>query len=143
MGDVVDLADVARHGGDAGLGGELLALDLVAHGLDGLGVRTDEHDAFVGQALGEASVLGEEAEARVQGLGAGRAAGGDDLVGDQIALGGGRAADEHALVRHLDSHRVGVGLGVDDDRGDAHPAAGLDDANRDLAAVGDQDFREH
>ena len=36
--------------------------------------------------------------------------------------------------------RVAVGLGVDGDGGDAHPARRLDDAAGDLAAVGDQDL---
>src|SRR6185369_17238818 len=69
---VADLADVARHGGDPGLLGELLALDLVAHGLDGLGVGADEDDLLLGQAPREAGVLGEEAEAWVNRLGAGQ-----------------------------------------------------------------------
>jgi hypothetical protein len=40
-------------------------------------------------------------------------------------------------------HRVGVGGGMHGDRLDAHLAAGADDAQRDLAAVGDQDLLEH
>ena len=39
--------------------------------------------------------------------------------------------------------RVRVGVGVDGHRRDAHLAAGLDHADRDLAAVGDQDLAEH
>ena len=40
-------------------------------------------------------------------------------------------------------HGVGVGGGMDGDGADAHLAAGAVDAERDLAAVGDQDFFEH
>ena len=39
--------------------------------------------------------------------------------------------------------RVGVGVGVDGDGADAHPARGPGDAAGDLAAVGDQDLVEH
>jgi hypothetical protein len=48
-----------------------------------------------------------------------------------------------ALVGHLHGHRVGVGLGVDDHRLDAHAAGRLDDPDGDLAPVGDQNLREH
>ena len=40
-------------------------------------------------------------------------------------------------------HGVGVGGGVHGDGGDAELAAGALDAQRDLAAVGDQDLVEH
>ena len=40
-------------------------------------------------------------------------------------------------------HGVGVGGGMDRDRGDAQFLAGAQDAQRDLAAVGDQDLVEH
>jgi hypothetical protein len=40
-------------------------------------------------------------------------------------------------------HRVLVGGRVDGDRLDAHLARRPDDAQRDLAAIGDQDLLEH
>ncbi len=40
-------------------------------------------------------------------------------------------------------HGVGVGDRMNRDRADAHLAAGAMDAERDLSAVGDQDFFEH
>ena len=76
-------------------------------------------------------------------LGAGLAAGLDDLVDQQIALGRGRRADQHGLVGHLDMQRVAVGLGIDRDRLDPHPAGSLDDPAGDLAAIGDQNSFEH
>ena len=87
--------------------------------------------------------LGEKAVAGMHGLGAGRAAGLDDLVDHQIALSRGRRPDQHRLVRHLDMQRVAVGLGIDGDRRDAHLPRGADDPAGDLAAVGDQDTLEH
>ena len=120
-----------------------LRLDLVAHRGDGVGIRPDEDDAGRLQRARKRLALGEEAVARMHRLGAGRLAGLDDLVDDQIALGRGRRADVHRLVRHLDMQRVAVGVGIDRDGLDAHPARGLDDPAGDLAAIGDQDALEH
>jgi hypothetical protein len=86
---VGDLAEVAGHGRHLGLGGRLLALDLVAHGGDRLGVGTDEDDAGLRQRDGEGLALGQEAVARMHGLGAGLLAGLHDLVDHQVGLGGG------------------------------------------------------
>ena len=68
---VGDLAEVARHGRDLGLGGRLLALDLVAHGGDGARVGADEDDAGLRQRDGKRLALGQEAVAGMHGLGAG------------------------------------------------------------------------
>jgi hypothetical protein len=40
-------------------------------------------------------------------------------------------------------HGVGVGSGVHRNSGDAHLLAGAVDAQRDFAAIGDQDLVEH
>ena len=87
--------------------------------------------------------LRQEAVARMHRLGAAVPAGRDDLVDDEVALGGGRRPDRDRLVGHLDVQRVLVGLGIDRDGRDAHAAGGLDDAAGDLAAIGDQDALEH
>ncbi len=101
---VGDLAHVAGNGRDLGFGGRLLAFDLVTHGGNGAGVRTDEHDAGLRQRDREGLALGEEAIARMHGLGAGLLAGGDDLVDEQVGLGCGRRADVDRFVGHLDMH---------------------------------------
>ena len=140
---VGDLAEVARNGRNLGLGGRLLALDLVAHGGDRARVRADEDDAGLRQRHREGLALGQEAVARVHGLGAGLAAGFHDIVDDQVGLRSRRRADGNGLVGHLDMQRVAVGLRVDGDRLDAELAGRLDDAAGDLAAIGDQDLLEH
>ena len=143
LGRVLDLADVAGHEETPAAAAN--RLDSILSPIASMAPRVgaDEDDPRLGAAPGEAGVLGQEAEAGVDGLGAGLVAGVDDLVGDQVGLGRRRRADRHRLVGHLDGQAAGVGLGIDRDRGDAHPPRGLDDADRDLAAIGDQDLREH
>ena len=75
-------------------------------------------------------------------LGAGFAGRGDDRVDPQVALGRRRRADPDRAIRQPDVLGVGVRVAVDGDG--LHPGlvTGPDDANRDLAAVGDQDPTE-
>jgi hypothetical protein len=67
----------------------------------------------------------------------------EDPLDVQVALRGGRPAEQVGLAGARDVRRVAVQLGVDGDRGDAELVERADDADRDLAAVGDQDLREH
>ena len=55
----------------------------------------------------------------------------------------GRRADAHGLVGEQHVLEVGVGGGMHGDGLDAELAAGAQDAQRDLAAVGDDDLVEH
>ena len=95
------------------------------------------------QHLGEAGVLGQEAVARMDGVGAGDLAGGDERRDVEIAVAGRRRADADALVGEADVHGVGVGGRMHRHGGDAELLAGAQDAERDLAAVGDEDLVEH
>jgi hypothetical protein len=45
-------------------------------------------------------------------------------VAAQVAVGGARAADADRLVGQGHMQRAGVGIGMDRDGGDAHPAGG-------------------
>ena len=58
--------------------GGVLGLDLVAHDADVLGARADEGDAVRFEDLGELGVLRQEAVARMDRVGAGDLAGGED-----------------------------------------------------------------
>ena len=49
----------------------------------------------------------------------------------------------HRFVSLADMQRLGIGIGIDRDRGDAHFARGTDDAAGDLAAIGDKKFLDH
>jgi pyruvate carboxylase len=62
------------------------------------------------------------------------------LMGDKSRA---RRADTDVLVGKPDVQRVLVGLRVDGDRLDAELAARMDDAQRDFAAIRDQNLLEH
>ena len=66
----------------------------------------------------------------------------DELVDREIALRRGRRPQQRRLVGEQDVERFPVGLRVDGDGGDAHLAAGPDDPDGDLSAIGDEDFPE-
>ena len=96
-----------------------------------------------GDRLGEVGVLGQEAVAGVDGLGAGGFRGGQHLPSVQIGFAGGGGADQHRLVSLAHVQGAGVGLGIDGDGAQAHAAGGAEHAAGDLAAIGDQDGFEH
>jgi hypothetical protein len=68
---------------------------------------------------------------------------GQDTVAAQIGVARGRRADAGCFIGQATCRRAGVGVGVDGDGGDPHLLAGADDADGDLAAIGDQDFAKH
>ena len=123
--------------------GGALGLDLVAHDADVLGLRADEMRCRAREDLGEARVLGQEAVARMHRVGAGDLAGGEQRRDVEVAVARRRRADAHALVGKPHMHGVGVGGGMHRDRRDAEFLAGAQDAQRDLAAVGNEDLVEH
>ena len=126
----------------AALGGEPRR-HLVAHDLDGLGRRADEGHALGRDGPGEVGVLAEEPVAGMDTVGARSLDDIQDLVGGEVALGRGLAAQRVGLVGQPDVQAVAVEVGVDGDAADAEVTARPDDPDRDLAPVGDQDLREH
>ena len=108
------------------------------------GRRPDEGRARVGDRPGEGGVLGEEAVARVDGVGAAaRQITSKIELGCEVALGRRLAAQRVGLVGQPDMEGVLVELGVDGDRRDAELAAGPDDPHGDLAPVRDEHLVEH
>ena len=67
----------------------------------------------------------------------------EDRARVEIAVGTSRGADGHRPVGRFDMRGPGIRLRVDRHGLDAHLARRADDAQRDLAAVGDQDALEH
>ena len=143
LGDVADAAFGARHHRNAKLLGGALGGDLVAHDADVFGTGADELDAMLGEDIGEAGVLRQEAVARMHGFGAGDLAGRDDGRNVEIAVARRRRADAHALVGQPHMHGIGVGGRMHGHRLDAEFAAGAQHAKGDFAPVGDEDLVEH
>ena len=95
---VFDDIGVAGNRVDVGLVRQFLRRDLVAHRLDGLGLRPYESNALLGQSFAERRVLGQEPVARVHRLCASVDAGLDDAVRNEIGLGRWRGADVYSFV---------------------------------------------
>jgi hypothetical protein len=133
----------AWHERDSAGGHGMLCGDLVAHGPDRVRAGAEEDDARGLAGGGELGVLGQEAVAGVDGLGTGCLCCGDDLVDTQIGFGGLGRAEVYGDVGGFDVCGLGVGVGVHGDGADAESAAGADDAQGDLSAVGDEYCVEH
>ncbi len=140
---------VAEHAGrrdhrHAGLNGDLAGRGLVAERPHGRRGGADEGDAGGGAGIDEIRVLGEQAVARMDGVAA-RLARHPDHLGDR-QIGRDRpqpGADTIGLVGLEPVQRELVLLGIDRDRALAELVGGAQDADGDLAAVGDQDLFEH
>ena len=133
----------AGHDRHAGLLHQLARLRLRAHRVDRVGGRADEDDAGLLAGARERGVLGEEAVAGVDRLGAGLLRDLEDLLDHQVALVAAARAEQVRLVGAPRVRRVAVGLGVDGDRSDPHLLERPHHADRYLAAVGDEDLGEH
>ena len=142
LGVARDHLEGAGHHGHAELARERAGGRLAAHLAHRRRRGSDERESRRRARLGERRVLGEEAVARMHGVGAGAARRLDDAVDDEVALDGGRRADGIGLVRHLHVQGLAVGLREDGDGGDAGLATGADDADGDLAAIGDEQLLE-
>ena len=88
--------------------------------------------------LGEFGVLGQEAVAGVDRVGAGLRGRVEQLVEHQIGLGGGLAAEGERLVGEPDVGCVGVGFGVDRHARQARVLGCSNHPDRDLPAIGDE-----
>src|SRR5450756_586328 len=66
----------------------------------------------------------------------------DDRLDVEIGLRRQRLADPHRFIRLVHMDRDAVGGRIDGDHAETEPARGAQDAQADLAAVGDQDLAE-
>ncbi len=130
----------AGHGRHSGSFGRIAGGDLVAHEPDELGRRPDEHETGRLDGCGELGVLGEEAIARMNRIGAGRLGGGDDGVLVEIGLRCMRRADVDRFIGELDGEHVRIGLAVDLGGRNAQLLRRTDDPDGDLAAIGYEQF---
>ncbi len=134
------IAVVARHDRHAALDHAALGDLFGAHHGHDLGAGADERQARGGDPSRELGVLGEEAETGVDGIGAGGLGGLEDGVDIEVGGGHGGRSDRVDLVGDTGVKCVQVGLRGHGHACDTQFATGLDDADGDFAAVGDEDF---
>src|SRR5581483_11372778 len=115
----------------------------VAHGANGLRPRTDEYETAVLHALREIRVLRQEPVAGMDTDRVGDLRGADDRRHVEVARRRGWRADADGLIREQHVLQAVIGGGMDRDGLDAELAAGAQDAQSNLAAVGDDDLLQH
>ena len=140
LGDRIGVAGNARDTHVLGCGA---GRELVSHHLDRLRAGTDEGHTGVGDRSGEVGILAEESVAGVQGLGSTGLEDLQDLLGVEVALGSGLAAECVGLVGQPHVERIAVEFAVDGNRRDTEVPAGADHPNRDLTSVGDKNLGKH
>ena len=142
-GCIIDRIHKARHHRHAGFLHATTTLDLVAHRFDGLGGRPDPHQTCFAHSARKVGVLGQEAVARVNRLRARLLGCVQDLVDAQVALTRQIAAQRHSHMGHARVQRLLVPVRAHSHSLNAHLSRRTDDAQGDLATVGDQDAIEH
>src|SRR5919198_6295010 len=138
----LDLLGGARHDRNACGAHLLTGRGLRAHGLDGVGRRTDPDQPGAGHRAREPRVLGQEPVARVDRLRPGTVRRLEDPLLVEVALARGPRPEQVGLVGKRDVKRTAVRLRVDRDGADPELPERPEDSDRDLAAVGHEDFRE-
>ena len=138
-----DAAAGARHGRNAEFSGGALGGNFVAHQADVLGARADELHVVLGENFRKAGVLREKAIARMDGIGAGNLAGGQQGWDIEIAVLRRRRPDADALVGEPNMHGVGVRRRMHRHRRNAELFARPQYPQRDFTSIGDQDLIEH
>ena len=131
---------LAGHHRHAGLGHDRARFHLAAHASDRIHRRADEGEAGVNAARRELGVLGQEAVAGMDRVGADCLRGRENTIDVEVRLQARRRTDAHRLVRLGGVRGAGIGIRVDGNRGHSHAPHGAKDPPGDLTAVGDQDL---
>src|SRR6185295_3079338 len=139
----LQLTGTARRDGQAPMGDDFPCLGFVAKKGDVFGRRADEFDADGFADLGEVRILGEEAITGMDGVRSGNLGRAEDVGNISIAECGVGRSDADLFVGGADMAARRIGFGEDRDRLDAEFLTGLNDPERDLTAIGYQDFLEH
>ena len=128
----------ARHDRHAGRLHAPPRFGLVPHRLDCRGRRSDEHQAGARHRVRERRALGEEPVPGMDRLAAGGTRRFDQAAHVQVGIDRGRRPDRDRELRGAYVRRQTIRLGIDGDRLQPLFVTGADDAEGDLAAVGDE-----
>ncbi len=111
-------------------------MDFVAQRIHNIRGWADEDESRLNACFSEAGILREESVSRMDGIDVRLACGIQDIIYIEVALGRRRLTDGICCVGHRNVHGAAIRLGVDRNRGNAQLAAGLDNSDRNLPAVG-------
>ena len=123
--------------------GQLTRRGLASHRGDRLSRRSDEHKSCLLHGAGKPLSLRKESVPGMDRLRAGFQRGVDDRLAAQVALGRWRRSDVKRLIRCPHVRRSRVCIAIHSDGGDAELVTGANHAERDLAAIGDENFGKH
>ncbi len=130
----------AWNAGYTGGGGDCAGRRLVAHQAYCIRTRTDERKAGLLDGDGEVGALGEKAITWMHGIGVGGCSGRYYRFRAKIGFGGLSRPDLDSFIGKTDGEHLPVGLAHDLYGPDAELAGRSDNADSDLAAIGDQEF---
>ena len=108
-----------------------------------LGRGANKGNAVGLAGLGEIGVLGEKAIPRNDRLGAGVPGGGKNLGLVEVGFAGPVAGQGHGFIGQGHVQAMAILVGIDSHAANAHGLEGANGADRNFAAVGDQDFAKH
>ena len=128
-----------RHQRQAQCARGSLGFDLVAHGADMFGFGADPDDVVRFDDFGKLGVFRQEAVAGVDRIALCNLRRRDDVGDVEIAVGRSGRADAHRVIGQPDVHRISIGGGVHRHRFNPHFMRRAVDAQRNFAAIGDQD----
>src|ERR1700733_1630255 len=138
-----DHAVGTRQNGHLGLLHRLAGFFLFAHQAGHFGRGTDELDVGRAADLSEVGVLAQQAVAGMDGFDIRDFRSGNDGWYVQVAIRQPRWPNANGLVGKFDVQRVAVRLAIDGDRTDAEFPAGVQNAQCNFAAIGDQYLTKH
>ena len=130
---------VAGQKGDAGMREQPFRTRLVAERAHRCGRRTDEREPRVRAALREFGAFREESVAGMHRIRTGHRGGVQHRIDVQVRFARRRAAQALGVGGRAHVRRVLVGIRIDGDRFERHLRGRAHDAQRDLAAVCDQE----
>ncbi len=123
--------------------GQASAIALGTDGPEQLRRRADPDQPGLLYGLGEGSPFGQKTISGMDRIRPGLSGGLDQGLDIKIALNRVGRADHDRLIGLPDIGGVLIRLGIDGDRGHAHPAAGPDHPTDDLSPVGDEQLTYH
>ena len=133
----------ARHYWHSCSAGAAAGRILITHGVHRADRRADEFDVAALTDFGEVRVLREKSVARMNGIDVADFRRAQDSIDLKITLAAGGSTDADRFIGQLHMQGVNICFRINRQRANAEFFARANHAQRDLAAIGDQNFFEH